>query len=199
MIINPLILPPIVMGLVAMQYGAPTPEAITVVLVATLGYLILPLGLLLVLRSKGRIKTIEARDRERRERPVLVGAAILSLWVMVMWMAAGSVRHPISGVALILAINIWIVSLITQRFKVSIHVSGVSGAFSILVCAAWLSGQPVPGGVGTLIGFGLAIPLVMWARVMDHAHARNEVLAGCAFGLLVSAIQVVVLFRLGWF
>jgi membrane-associated phospholipid phosphatase len=37
--------------------------------------------------------------------------------------------------------------------------------------------------------FGLIIPLVMWSRVYLKKHSTYQVLAGAAYGLLVTGLQ----------
>ncbi|MDA0875010.1 MAG: hypothetical protein O3C45_08120, partial [Bacteroidetes bacterium] len=77
MLLNPLTLPPIVMGVAAAQAGAPELLIRRIVFVSMAMYLILPLAFLLLLKRSGHIATIEARDQKARSRAMWAGVGIL--------------------------------------------------------------------------------------------------------------------------
>ena len=193
MAINPLTVAPLLMGLVASHMGLQGDALGSTILVAVLGYLVIPLVFLLLLKRSGRIASIEARDRERRSGPLWVGAGILTVaGAAVVW-TSGSGYGPLFAVSLILVLNALLAAAINERFKMSLHVSSVAGLFSMLWALTWISGQRLPGGAVLLIGAALLIPLLMWARKADHAHSGPEVRVGALFGLVIPAVEVFLL------
>lgn len=75
--------------------------------------------------------------------------------------------------------NTLVVLFINHFWKISIHAMGVAGPTAALIY--------VFGYYGVL--FGLIIPFVMWSRVYLKKHSLYQVLAGAAYGLLVTGLQ----------
>lgn len=189
MIINPLILPLPLLFLLANHAGAPPGEVGRIMAVALLGYVITPVSLLVWLRSIGRIETIEARNHEARRGPLFVGAAILGLTAILLHVVSKVAQGPISSAAIVLAVNALLIAFITLRFKLSIHVAGISGFISMLVVAEQLSGSPMTGSAWILPIAITGMILVMWARIREDAHSVREVVVGWLFGLLLPALE----------
>jgi membrane-associated phospholipid phosphatase len=141
-----------------------------------------PLVMMYQLTKLGLISDFDVSERQERTRP-LVGAAASYL--------AGSgvlllLRAPTMIVALMLcyACNTVIMMLITLRWKISIHASGVAGPATALVYSM---------GAWAAVFFILLIP-VGWARVQLKAHTPWQVFAGALVTAIATWLQLKIYF-----
>ncbi len=198
LVINPLVLPPILLSLVAAHAGAPPSEVRTVALLGALLFFLLPLGWLVLMVRMGAAATLDVRNRAVRQGPLAVGLALMLFAATAYWFMAPVSRDPVVGLTLSLALNTFLVMKITGHFKISIHVAGVAGFAAMLGTLSALDpefahGLPGPG----MWPVWAAVPVVMWARVKAEAHVRAEVVLGLLFGLVIPPLEVLVLHALG--
>lgn len=186
--VNPLILPPLVYGLVLAHIGAPLHD---VVLAASLGAFFLgliPLVHVSLMRLRGRVESLEIRDRKQRTEPFLVaiGATLAALVV------AASV--PLVGRLLLILLlgchllNSSLLLGITRWWKISVHCASVAGAVATVGFVQYhlpgsLPQTSVLGGLTLGLG-GVLILLVLWARVRTGAHSMGQATAGTVLGLV---------------
>ena len=78
------------------------------------------------------------------------------------------------------SINTFIVMLITTRWKISIHTTGLSGP----VCALII----LLGPVGAV--FGLIYPVLIWSRVTLKKHTMAQAIAGGVQGFILTAVEM---------
>ena len=78
------------------------------------------------------------------------------------------------------SINTFIVMLITTRWKISIHTTGLAGP----VCALII----LLGPVGAL--FGLLYPILIWSRVTLKKHTISQAISGGVFGFMFTALEM---------
>lgn len=190
MLVNPLTAAPMLMGVIATHAGASSDTVLRVVLTAAVGYTVLPLTLLLYMRIRGHIGTIEARDQGQRSRALKNGLVLLGVAGLACWVVADDVQRSVAIVSLVLILHLSLAILITPRLKVSLHVASVSGMFSILLMQEWLSGIAMPLSPWIYAVLLILIPIMMWARVADGAHSRAEVTAGLFFGLFLPPLLI---------
>lgn len=189
--INPLILPPVLFAMTASAVGAPDLEVFRISAISALFYCFLPLGYLIFLKRRGKIDSIEARDRSKRAGVMMAGVLMLTLAVPALYAASDAARDITLIISLLLAINALILAIITRRFKISLHVSGVTGFFVIPLYLAWwhfMDELAVPMLFYTAAM--VLIPVVAWARIKSDAHSGKEVAWGLAFGLLAPALEI---------
>jgi len=190
-VINPLIIPTIIFWCV----GASLDLSITEQLKASAAsfgiYFVAPLTYVIWLIQQGQIETWEARIHESRKMPLLLGTMMLVLGIPLMAMVWPRDSSLGGIVATIFALNGLILATITLRFKISLHVSTVSSAVSI-IGALYLSSfiPDVPFGSLFLVSGGACILFVGWARVHQKAHSRSEVVWGALYGLAVPFVQI---------
>ncbi len=191
MILNPFVVPPIIFGLVAHSNGMEGQALGQIIGIATFLYFIIPVVYLVVLLRLKAIDSLEARDKSKRQAPMYWGAfwVIIAIPIMI-WFSNGSpfVFGLIGGV---LALNAVLLAVINRQLKISIHVAGVSGLFSILL-ALLLTHRIASDLLGTSF-FAItliAISLVAWARVHSNAHHLKEVFLGALFGLFVPIAEI---------
>jgi membrane-associated phospholipid phosphatase len=143
----------------------------------TFGTLV-PLAIIYILSKRGLISDLNVS--ERSERTIPFAGAILSYTVggIALWL----LRAPPTVTALMLcyAGNTVLMLLITFRWKISVHASGIAGPVTVLteVLGAWAS-----------IFFALLIP-VAWARLTLRAHTPTQILAGALVTILATWLQL---------
>jgi len=144
----------------------------------------IPLVMMLQLTKSGVISDFNVSERKERTRP-FVGAAAS-------YLAGGGVlllmKAPIIIIALMLcyAGNTVIMLLITLRWKISIHASGVAGPTTALVYSI---------GTWAAVFFILLIP-VGWARMQLKAHTPWQILVGALVTAIATWLQLIIYFSI---
>ena len=164
----------------------PPEDAQTILMLAisiTFGTLV-PLGMMYHLSKRGLISDFYVSQKRERTKPFagaiasyIVGSVVLLL-----------VRAPAIVTALMLctAGNTLIMMLITLRWKISIHASGIAGPVTTLVYGT---------GAWAAVFFLLLIP-VGWARVRLRAHTPWQILAGALVTVISTWIQLIIYFSI---
>lgn len=144
----------------------------------------IPLVMMLQLTKSGVISDFNVSERKQRTRPFLGAAAS--------YFAGGGVlllmRAPtiITALMLCYAGNTIIMLLITLRWKISIHASGVAGPTTALVYSL---------GVFAAVFYILLIP-VGWARMRLRAHTPWQILAGASVTVIATWLQLMIYFAI---
>ena len=144
----------------------------------------IPLVMMYQLTKRGLISDFNVSVRQERARP-FVGAAVS-------YLAGGGalllLRAPTIIIALMLcyAGNTAIMLLITLRWKISIHASGVAGPTTALVYSI---------GTWAAVFFILLIP-VGWARVQLKAHTPWQIFAGALVAAIATWLQLKIYFSI---
>ena len=143
-----------------------------------------PLVMMHQLTKRGLISDFNVSERQERTRP-LVGAAASYL--------AGSgalllLRAPTIIITLMLcyACNTVIMLLITLRWKISIHASGIAVPTIALIYSM---------GTWAAVFFILLIP-VGWARVQLKAHTPWQIFAGALVAAIATWLQLKIYFSI---
>lgn len=143
-----------------------------------------PLVMMYQLTKRGLISDFNVSERQERTKP-FVGAAVSYL--------AGSgalllLRAPTIIITLMLcyACNTVIMLLITLRWKISIHASGIAGPTTALVYSI---------GTWAAVFFILLIP-VGWARVQLKAHTPWQIFAGALVTAIATWLQLKIYFSI---
>ena len=135
---------------------------------------------------KKRNIDIDITNRVERTFPLIYAIISYLIGVIVLY-AAGA---PLVTTVLMFCYfsNTLIVLFINHFWKISIHAMGVAGPTAALIYVFGYSG----------ILFGLTIPFVMWSRVYLKKHNIPQVLAGAAYGLIVTGLQFYLLISLNF-
>jgi len=137
-----------------------------------------PLMMMYMFSKRGLISDFYVSEKEERAKPF--AGAILSY--LVGSLALLLVRAPTMITALMLcyAGNTLVMMLITLRWKISIHASGIAGPTTVLIY-----------GLGTWasIFFALLVP-VGWARIRLKAHTLTQLLAGALVTIAATWLQL---------
>ena len=139
---------------------------------------LLPLASIYYLWKRRVISDFYAMKRETRWMPFL--AAIMSYLGGGVMLTALKAPAMVTALMLCYLVNTAVMMLISTRWKISIHESGITGPSTVLIYALGL-----PGWLLMLC----AIP-VGWARVTLKAHSVGQVLAGALLTIALTFVEV---------
>lgn len=199
--VNPLVLPPLLFGLVLAHFGAPAAEVAWAVAVALVGCGLVPLAYVVYLVRRRRVASVEVRDRAQRTGPFVVGLASSGLALALLAGTGTTAAALVGALAACLVVNMAVVVVVNLRWKISVHAAALAGFISILAFVARDAGASgAAGGVlspGPLAGLLPLLGLVMWARVRTGAHTAGQVAAGALLGLALPYAELHLLRHLG--
>jgi len=149
------------------------------VICITFGTLV-PLVMMYQLSRRGLISDFYVSEKEERAKPFV--GAITSY--VVGSIALLLVRAPTIVTALMLCYvgNTALMMLITLRWKISVHASGIAGPTTALVYGV---------GIWTAVFFAILFP-VGWARLRLKAHTPWQMLAGALVTITATWIQLII-------
>lgn len=186
-VVSPLALPPIVYGTVLVHVGASRPDVIWGAGLAFVFLSLVPLLYVGWMWLRGRIESLEIRDRAKRTGPflVVIGASVVAFAAV--WGMEMRGRRLIAALIGCHVLNTSLLFLITAWWKISVHCASVAGAVATLAFVH----HHVPGTLldaslveGPLLGGGAVLVLgVLWARVRSRAHTLGQAVAGTGLGL----------------
>jgi membrane-associated phospholipid phosphatase len=139
---------------------------------------LLPLTMVVILSRQGIIPDIWASERESRVIP-FTGAIISYLLGAAILVAARS-PVPITSLMLCYVGNTLVMMLISLRWKISVHASGIAGPLTALVYLLGTIALPLL----------LLILLVGWARLKLKAHTIAQVATGALLTILTTWVQM---------
>ena len=138
---------------------------------------ILPMTIILYCAKKsGNDRDIS--NRQDRFTPLVVGT--VSYFIGFLLCLTLGLHNFLTFLFLCYSINTFIVMIITTRWKISIHTTGLSGP----VCALII----LLGPIGAL--FALLYPILIWSRVTLKKHTMAQAIAGGVQGFFLTAIEM---------
>ena len=138
---------------------------------------VLPLAIILGwARKLGTDKDIS--NRTDRFVPMIVGVVSYFIGFLVSLLLGVDIFMSI--LLLCYTVNTFIMMLITTRWKISIHTTGLSGPVGALIVLV--------GFWGALIG--LMYPILIWSRVTLKKHTLAQAIAGGALGFFLTVIDI---------
>lgn len=192
--VNPLVLPPLVYGLVLAHVGASGLDVIQGAGIGLVFFALVPLVHVGWMRARGQIESLEIRERSKRTAPFLVvlGAGVVAFATVLGLEIAG--ERLLAALVGCHVVNTGLLFLVTTQWKISVHCASVAGAVATLAFARY----HVPGGVlGTavagraILGSGAVLVIVMlWARVRSRAHTLGQAVAGTGLGLAAPYLEL---------
>ena len=123
---------------------------------------------------RGRVTDRYVRDRARRV--VILPLIMLSVGVGLALMYLGGAPRPLTAMILGQFATMIPVTVITTRWKISLHTSAGGGAVAMLTVAF---------GAWALLGYAV-VAVVGWSRVVLRDHTRAQCLAGAVLGSVVA-------------
>ena len=195
--LNPLVFPPIAFTLLDAHFGAGPAQLLWTFGVSLAFFCLVPLIYVMGLVRAGRAESLEVRDRASRLGPLLVGIASYAIGAVLLARTVEGPAFPIIvAFAALYPLNTAGLLLITRWWKISIHMTSLSGFVAVLLFAALTVWRDLPPGieaaltVATVAPLALLLPLLMWARVHVGAHTTAQVVAGAVYGALVPLVEL---------
>jgi hypothetical protein len=138
----------------------------------------LPLILVVYMLKRGIISDFYANDRDERFIPFM--ATILSYTMGTVALMAVRAPEQITALMACYIVNGVVLLLITTKWKISIHASGIASPVTALVYLLGTRLMPL---------FLLFLP-VAWARVELKAHDKKQVTAGAVISTVLTWLQM---------
>ena len=117
-------------------------------------------------------------NRQDRFTPLIVG--VVSYFIGFLVSLSLNIDNFLTLLLLCYSINTFIVMLITLKWKISIHTTGLSGPVAALILLL--------GPVGAL--FGILYPILIWSRVTLKKHTMAQAIAGGVQGFFLTVIEI---------
>lgn len=117
-------------------------------------------------------------NREDRFTPLIVG--IVSYFIGFLVSLFLGTDHFLTALLLCYAVNTGVVLLITFKWKISVHTTGLSGPVGALILLL--------GPIGAL--FGILYPLLIWSRVTLEKHTMAQAIAGGVQGFILTVFEM---------
>lgn len=196
-VLNPLMMPGLLFGLLVAHFGGAAGQIGWFTAVGLVFFCFIPLFHVLWLVRRHKAATVEVRDQGQRTGP-FIGSTVAALAAFVVVVLTASPESQlVVALAAFYPFNTLLLLLINLRWKISIHMTGLTGfvGVSLLVALLW----PSPTAVFRLswaVPLLLLVPLLMWARVRVGAHTWGQVVGGTLFGLFVPPAELYAVLRL---
>lgn len=117
-------------------------------------------------------------NRQDRFTPLIVG--IISYFIGFLISLFVAADHFLTALLLCYAVNTGIVLLITLKWKISVHTTGLSGPVGALILLL--------GPIGAL--FAVLYPILIWSRVTLEKHTMAQAIAGGVQGFFFTVLEM---------
>lgn len=138
---------------------------------------ILPMAIIVFWAKKLNTDS-DISNREDRFTPLVVG--IVSYFIGFLVSLIAGVDHFLTALLLCYSVNTGVVLLITSRWKISVHTTGLSGPVGALILLL--------GPVGAM--FAILYPILIWSRVTLNKHTMAQAIAGGVQGFFLTVIEM---------
>ena len=138
---------------------------------------ILPMAIILYWAKKLNTDK-DISNRGDRYTPLVVG--IVSYFIGFFICLAFNLDYFLTLLLLCYAINTGVVLLITTRWKISVHTTGMSGPVAALILLL--------GPIGA--AFGVLYPVMIWSRVLLKKHTMAQAVCGAVQGFLLTVLEM---------
>lgn len=117
-------------------------------------------------------------NRSDRYMPLIVG--IISYLIGFLVCLVLGLDNFLTCLLLCYAVNTGVVLLITTRWKISVHTTGLSGPVGALILLL--------GPFGAV--FGLIYPVLIWSRVLLKKHTLSQAISGGVQGFFLTVLEM---------
>ena len=138
---------------------------------------LLPMGIILFWAKKlGTDKDIS--NRSDRFMPLIVGVISYFIGFLICYLL--NLDNFLTCLLLCYSVNTGVVLLITAKWKISVHTTGLSGPNAALILLL--------GPFGALIG--VLYPLIIWSRVLLNKHTLAQAISGGVQGYFLTVLEM---------
>ena len=150
---------------------------ITLEIVSLIFASILPMAIILFWAKKLNTDK-DISNRSDRYMPLIVG--IVSYFIGFLICLIFKLDNFLTCLLLCYSVNTGVVLLITTKWKISVHTTGLSGPNGALILLL--------GPFGALIG--ILYPIIIWSRVLLEKHTLAQAIAGGVQGFFLTVIEM---------
>ena len=150
---------------------------ITLEIVSLIFASILPMAIILFWAKKLNTDK-DISNRSDRYMPLIVG--IVSYFIGFLICLIFNLDNFLTCLLLCYSVNTGVVLLITTKWKISVHTTGLSGPNGALILLL--------GPFGALIG--ILYPIIIWSRVLLEKHTLAQAIAGGVQGFFLTVIEM---------
>ena len=138
---------------------------------------VLPMAIILYWAKKLDTDS-DISNRQDRFMPLIVG--IISYFIGFLILLFLNVDNFLTALLLCYSINTGVVLLITFKWKISVHTTGLSGPVGALILLL--------GPIGAL--FAILYPILIWSRVTLEKHTMAQAIAGGVQGFFLTVLEM---------
>ena len=117
-------------------------------------------------------------NRTDRFIPLIIG--IISYFIGFLTCLFLNLNHFLTLLLLCYSINTGVVCLITAKWKISVHTTGLSGPVAALILLL--------GPIGAI--FGILYPILIWSRVLLKKHTLAQAITGGVQGFFLTVLEM---------
>ena len=139
---------------------------------------ILPFSFLAYMLKKGSVSDIFASTRKTRIIPLVV--TLMNILMGIIFLEILNAPEIFITFMICLFINTFLIMIITEEWKISIHTASITFPATFLVYKL---------GAGMIPFFLLILPIA-WARIKLRAHNLNQVVAGSLLTICLTMVQL---------
>jgi membrane-associated phospholipid phosphatase len=151
--------------------------------------LIIPIILLLILKYRGQIDSLQIEDPTQRTLPYIYTLFCYGFWA---YFLRVTLQLPVFLLLVVIGaiIALLAVTMINRKWKISAHLTGIGGLLGG-ICSFALNYSVLP--LGLIMGV-LALSLIlMYARLYLNAHTPMQIVCGFLLGLLCTFIPTLIM------
>lgn len=152
-------------------------EFIVLELISLVFASVVPMAIILYWAKKLNTDS-DISNRQDRFTPLIVG--IVSYFIGFLVLLFLNIDNFLTALLLCYSINTGVVLLITFKWKISVHTTGLSGPVGALILLL--------GPIGAL--FGILYPLLIWSRVTLEKHTLAQAIAGGVQGFFLTVLEM---------
>ena len=117
-------------------------------------------------------------NRTDRFTPLIVG--VISYFIGFLVCVIFNLDNFLTLLLLCYSINTGVICIITTKWKISIHTTGLSGPVAALILLL--------GPIGAL--FGILYPILIWSRVILNKHTLSQAITGGVQGYFLTVLEM---------
>ncbi len=142
---------------------------------------ILPMAIIVFWAKKLNTDS-DISNREDRYTPLIVG--VVSYFIGFLVSLFLNLDNFLTVLLLCYSINTGVVLLITSKWKISVHTTGLSGPVAALILLV--------GPFGAI--FGILYPILIWSRVTLNKHTLAQAICGGVQGFFLTVLEAYLFF-----
>lgn len=191
-LINPLILPPAVIGLTSWLLGLMAGTISWIMGISIFFYTLAPFAATYYLLEKKYITSLDLPERTSRNRLFIIAIGCAAIVFGCFSLAVGNAPWIIAAISFVFLVNPLMGFLVNFIWKMSIHTAALSSAGAIFLFLAKFNLIPTLSDayILSLTILLLLLPLMIWARYRLSIHTIAELLGGALAGFLLTILEL---------